>query len=551
MFRKLKIQNYILIDKVEIDFSNGFNVITGETGSGKSILLGALALISGQRIDPSVLKDKDKKCIIEAEISLQNNSLKTFFVENDLDFEQETIIRREININGKSRAFINDSPVVLRTLEKLSHFVFDIHTQDQNRLLKDDIFRLHFVDTIAKSSQELLKYQTNLKQYTDLESEVNRIAARNKKFQEELEFIEFQFQQLSDANLEVQEQELLERELEELSHSEEIKQALIVTSHLISGDENSVLSILNKIEQELQKISSYHNGSEDYLKRIKSNLIDLQDIAPDIESAAEDIEYQPDRIEFINDRLTVLNSLQQKHRVDSVEALIALRDKLDLQLSNFTDSSIEIESKQKQLKQLKSDLEKSANILSNKRKASFKFIEEETIKSINYIGIPNARFCLKHQKTGHFDTQGQDEIRFFFSANKGTELDDLNKIASGGEVSRLMLSLKQLLSKTTGLSTLILDEIDTGVSGEIANKMGKLMQKMSKNRQLIVITHLPQVAAKGDVHFKVMKNDTKKTTVSKVVELNQKNRMLEIAQLLSGENISDAAINNAKELINN
>ncbi len=551
MFRKLKIHNYILIDNVEINFSNGFNVITGETGSGKSILLGALALISGQRTDPLVLKDKEKKCIIEAEITLQNDNLKTFFSNHDLDFENETIIRREININGKSRAFINDSPVVLKTLEKLSRFVFDIHTQDQNILLKDDSFRLQFVDTVAKSTKELTHYQNILKEHRSLETEVNKIIAANKKFQNELEFIEFQYQQLNEANLESQEQDLLEAEIEELKHAEEIKQALNIANNLITGDDNSILSLLNFVEQELQKISPYFKDSRDYLKRIKSNIIDLQDMAPDIETAAEDIEYLPEKIEFINDKLNLLNTLQQKHRVESVDALIEIRDSLDNQLSNFSHSKIEIEEKQKQLLKLKSDLQESANLLSEKRKSSFKFIEKETIKSINYIGIPNARFSLKHKITESFEPEGQDEIRFFFSANKGTELDDLNKIASGGEVSRLMLSLKQLLSKTTGLSTLILDEIDTGVSGEVANKMGKLMQKMSKNRQLIVITHLPQIAAKGDVHFKVLKDDTKKITVSKVIKLNEKNRIIEIAQLLSGESISNAAINNAKELINN
>ena len=550
MFRKLKIQNYILIDKVEISFSENMNVITGETGAGKSVLLGALALLSGHRADPSVLRDKTKKCIIEAEISLNNKQQQVFFEQNDLDFEKETVVRREINLNGKSRAFINDTPVVLKVLEQFSNLVFDLHTQDQNRLLKDEGFRLSLVDLVAETSQELSTYQTKLQAYQTLDSEVNRLIQSQKRFQEELDFIQFQFQQLDDANLVDNEQKLLEQELEKLMHAEEIKQGLSLAYSYISEEEQSVISLLIKAEQELSKISPYYKNAEDYLKRIQTNLIDLQDLAPDLEAEANDIEYSSSRIEAINERLNLLMNLQHKHQVDSVALLIGIRNSLDEKLLNFGNSNFQIEEQQKELAQAKKDLEKASSILTKKRTKAFSVIEQETINTISDLGIPKARFELNHILIDAFESLGQDEIKFMFSANKGTELDDLNKIASGGEVSRLMLALKKLQSRTSDLSTLILDEIDTGVSGEVADKMGKVMHGMSENRQLIVITHLPQIAAKGDSHFKVKKDDNSNSTITKVELLENKERLMEIAQLLSGENITEAAIGNAKELFN-
>ena len=550
MFRTLKIQNYILIDKVEISFSENMNVITGETGAGKSVLLGAIALLSGHRADPSVIRDKTKKCIIEAEILLNNKSLQVFFDQNDLDFEKETIIRREINPNGKSRAFINDIPVVLKVLEQFSKLVFDLHTQDQNSLLKDERFRLSLVDLVAETSHELNHYQTKLQAYQILDSEIKRILLENKKFQEELDFIQFQYHQLDDANLVEGEQVLLEEEQEALTHSEEIKQGLNLAYNYISSEEQSILSSLIRVEQELSKISPYFKTAEDFLKRIQSNLIDLQDLAPDIEAQANDVEYSPERIEAINNRLNLLQNLQHKHQVDSVELLIEIRNSLDDKLQNFGNSNYQIEEKQKELEELLVDLEKASALLTKKRKSAFSTIEKETIKTISNLGIPKAKFIINHTATSTFEPLGQDEVQFLFSANKGTELDDLNKIASGGEVSRLMLSLKQLQSRTSDLSTLILDEIDTGVSGEVADKMGKVMQQMGENRQLIVITHLPQIAAKGDLHFKVKKDEDSKSTITKVILLKEEERLMEIAQLLSGENVTEAAIDNAKELFN-
>lgn len=549
MFRKLKIQNYILIEQVEIEFSNQFNVITGETGAGKSVLLGALGLLSGNRADLSVLKNKDKKCFIEAEISLANQGLAPFFEQHQLDFDTQTIIRREISPNGKSRAFINDSPVILKTLEQFAQLFFDLHTQDQNRFIKDEHFRVNIIDTVAHSFDELAAYQKQLEVHNVHSKTLQSLKAEHKKLEKEFDFLQFQFQQLDEAQLVSKEQEALEAELKQLNHAEEIKQTLASSFHSISDSEHSIISSLIKVEQELEKLNGIYVKAEVYLERIKSNLIDLQDLSPDLESDLESIEYLPERIEIINDRLSLLLSLQHKHKVNSVDELISIKTQLDEKLLNFSNSDLQIENQKKELSKALVLLEKFSKKLSTKRKSAFKNIEQKVVDVIVNLGMPKARFQIQHEKIHSFEPLGQDHINFLFSANKGTEMDDMNKIASGGEVSRLMLALKHLLSESSDLSTLILDEIDTGVSGDVADKIGKLMQKMSQHRQLIVITHLPQIAAKGDLHFKVKKNENKKTTVTHVIPLGKDERLIEIASLLSGENISEAAIINARELI--
>lgn len=549
MFYKLKIHNYILIEEVEIQFSKGLNIITGETGAGKSVLMGALLLIFGQRAESDLLKDKNKKGFIEAYIQLSNSNLKTFFQKNDLDFASETIIRREINPNGKSRAFINDTPVVLKVLEEFSHLVFDLHSQDQNNLIKDEGFRLNLIDTVAKTKSEIEEYQKHLLSYQKLEKEILELSQENDKIQKELDFIQYQFKQLEEAQIIPSEQEKLEEELEALNHSEEIKQALAIAYNYLSENEQSVISQLLKVEYELSKLAGFYKKAEPYLKRIQSDIIDLQDLSPDLESEIENIDYNPQRIEEINDRLNLLLDLQRKYQVDNNNDLLKIKEGLDSKLQTFGNFDFEITDKKKNLTLLKSKLLESSNKLSQKRQSSFKTIENEILKTIQNLGMPKGRFSIQHQKNDSFGEKGQDEINFFFTANKGMELENLNKVASGGEISRLMLALKQLLSQSTHLSTLILDEIDTGVSGEIADKMGELMQEISSKRQLIVITHLPQIAAKGDVHFKVKKEEQQHSTTTQVIQLQKDDRIQEIAQLLSGKNITKAAIENAKDLI--
>jgi len=550
MFYKLRIHNYILIEEVEILFSKNFNVITGETGAGKSVLMGALALIFGQRAESTVLKDKNRKCFIEAEIHLQNNKLKPFFDRHELDFDTDTIIRREINPNGKSRAFINDTPVVLKVLEQFSNLFFDLHSQNQNLLIKDEHFRLNLIDTVARSEQELLDYQEKRDSYYKLEKEIQIKIQEKNKIQKELDFIQYQFKQLDEANLQIGEQSQLEEELIKLNNAEEIKQALATAYNYVSEDENSAITQLLKVEQELSKLASFYKNAEEYLKRIQSNIIDLQDMAPDLESDMDAVEFNPERIAEINDRLNLLLDLQRKHQVSSSKELIEIKEQLDAKLLNFSNSEYDIEELNKCLKTLKETLQQASEKLTKKRVAVFESIEKDVLGRIAKLGIPNAQFRIEVQSLDGFEILGQDSIRFMFTANKGSDLDDMAKIASGGEISRLMLSLKFLLSKSSDLSTLILDEIDTGVSGEIADKMGKMMRDMAKHRQIISITHLPQIAAKGDVHFRVQKKENKQTTITEVVELKGDSRLNEIAQLLSGERITDAAISNAKELIN-
>lgn len=549
MLGSLKIQNYILIDEIEIQFSKGFNVITGETGSGKSLLLGALGLLFGQRADTSSLKDHSKKCIIEGEILIKNNSLKSFFTEHDIEFNSETIVRREIAPTGKSRAFINDTPVVLKVLEQFSFLIFDLHSQNQNLLIKDEAFRLSIIDTIAQTSDILAQYQSQLHDYSTLKTQIDKQTANYHQNQKELDFYQFQFDQLESAHLQVNEQEAIEQELEELNHSEEIKRSLSIAFNCLSEVDPSAISLLIQAQNALSALKSYYKPAEEFLQRIQSNIIDLQDLAPEIESRVETIVFDSQRIEELNDRLNLINTLQRKHKVSTIAELIEIKNDFDEKLSKINNFSFEIEQEQKQLASILKNLKTSSEILSSKRQAVFQTIENQILEIAVVLGMPKAKFKIDHQFSTAFNSSGQDEIKFLFSANSGMALEELSKIASGGEMSRLMLALKNLISKSSHLSTLILDEIDTGVSGEVADKMGKLMQQMALNRQLIVITHLPQIAAKGDVHFKVNKNDNDHSTVTEVIELKKDERLMEIAQLLSGENISKAAISNAKELL--
>jgi DNA repair protein RecN (Recombination protein N) len=537
MFSSIRIQNYILIQHTTIFFDTGFNVITGETGAGKSILLGALSLLSGKRAELNVLKNKEEKCIIEGSLHIKKEDFSDFFLNLDIDFEEETIIRREISPKGKSRAFINDTPVNLKTLESFSQQIVDIHSQHQNLQIKEDTFKLSVLDTMAKQTALLEKYQELFYQYKEQEQEYKQLLNENKKAQQEIDYWQFQWEQLSNAQLQENEQEELEKTLEQSKHTEEIKQHLAAAFYLLSENENAVISTLQNIKQELSSIQNVFPDIEEYLKRIESNLIDLQDISPDIESLSEDINYDPQKIENDTERLNLIYELERKHQVNTISELLAIQEELESKISKVAFSDSTIKKQETRLIKLKSELEILAQEISNKRKTIIPKTEKKIVNILTELGINNAALSIQLDNYKELSENGKDNVRFLFTANKGVDLEEIEKIASGGEISRLMLALKYILSQSSNLSCLILDEIDTGISGETAKKMAKLMQEMSKNRQLIVITHLPQIAAKGNKHFKVIKSVQKESTETQVVSLDKNEKLKEIANMISGANI--------------
>ena len=549
MFSSIRIQNYILIQQVNISFDKGFNVITGETGAGKSILLGALSLLSGKRAELNVLRNKQEKCVIEGVLHIKKEHFENFFSTLNIDFDEETIIRREISPKGKSRAFINDTPVNLKTLESFSQQIVDIHSQHQNLQIKEEAFKLAVLDTMAQQNDYLESYREKFHQYKIQEQAYRKTLAENKKAQQEADYWQFQWEQLSNAQLQNNEQEELEKSLEQSKHTEEIKQSLAATFNLLSENEYAVISALQNIKQELSKIQNVFPTIEDYLKRIESNLIDLQDMAPDIENLAEDINYNPQKVEEDTQRLNLIYELERKHQVSSIAELLAIQNDLEERLSQIASFDTSINKQESALKKAKEELSNIASKISNKRKAVIPKTEKRIVDILTELGINNAQLSIQLSDTEELEESGKDNVRFLFTANKGVNLEEIEKIASGGEISRLMLALKYILSQSSNLSCLILDEIDTGISGETAKKMAHLMQEMSKNRQLIVISHLPQIAAKGDKHFKVVKTEEKESTKTQVIHLNKEEKLKEIANMISGENITATALQNAKELI--
>ena len=549
MFSSIRIQNYILIQQVTIDFDKGFNVITGETGAGKSILLGALSLLSGKRAELNVLKNKEEKCVIEGFLHIEKESFQDFFAQLDIDFDKETIIRREISPKGKSRAFINDTPVNLKTLESFSQQIVDIHSQHQNLQIKEETFKLAVLDTMAQQNDYLESYREKFYQYKKQEQEYQSLLKESKKSQQEADYWQFQWEQLSEAQLQEDEQEELEQFLEQSKHTEEIKQHIGNAFYLLSDNEYAVVSALQNIKQELSSIQNIFPSVEEYLKRIESNLIDLQDIAPDLERLTEDINYNPQKVEENTQRLNLIYELERKHQVSSITELLAIQNSLEEKLSKIASFDSVIEKQKRALEKSKEEIDAIAQKLSENRKAIIPKTEKRIVDILTELGINNAQLAIQLSDSEELGENGKDIVRFLFTANKGVELEEIEKIASGGEISRLMLALKYILSQSSNLSCLILDEIDTGISGETAKKMAHLMQEMSKNRQLIIITHLPQIAAKGDKHFKVVKTEEKESTKTQVIHLNKEEKLKEIANMISGENITATALQNAKELI--
>lgn len=549
MLQSIYIQNYALINELEIDFKDGLNIITGETGAGKSILLGALSLVLGQRADTTVLKDKSTKCFVEAQFQVKQYQIKHFFTQNDLDYDDLTTIRREITDKGKSRAFINDTPVNLSILKDLSTKLIDIHSQHESLLLGDDDFQLSLVDSFANHEDLLSNYQDKFQEYNALKSEYTRLINNADKAKSDLDYFQFQYDQLEALKLTEGEQEELEEELEQLNHAEEIKQKLSETYGLLSGEELSVIANLKQAKNAIESISKYIKEGEDLTQRIESSYIELQDVNNEIEILNEKIEHDPSRIEFIRERLDSIYSLEQKHKVSTIQELIHIKEELQQKIDQITSYDFETEKLKKQLDLLRDEITKDAKKISENRKAVIPKIENKVVEILQLLGIPNANFKVEQIPSEEFLPTGNELIRFLFSANKNVPLEELSKVASGGEISRLMLSIKSLMVETTTLPTIIFDEIDSGTSGEIADKMGSIIKKMSKNMQVINITHLPQIAGKGDYHYLVYKKDNNETTNTYIKLLTQDERINEIAKMLSGEALTDAAIENAKVLL--
>jgi len=551
MLRSLSIKNYALIDQARMDFGPGLTVITGETGAGKSIMLGALGLVLGQRSDVSAIRNKENKCIIEGAFDISRYGLETLFSEEDVDYEEETILRREILPSGKSRAFVNDTPVNLNFLRSLSDRLIDVHSQHQNLLLGDNHFQLSVVDTVAGNKENLRTYQQTYNDFKELTAEKKRLEEKNARQRSDQDYWEFQYNQLEEAALQPGEESELEQELEQLSHVEEIKSALSKASYMLYESETPMVQELYHLSEEIQKIASYLQEGEELSGRLRSTYIELKDIAEEISDKEAGVEFDPSRQQVVQERLDLIYSLQQKHHVDSVEELVRIKDDLAGKLEQLASFDQEIGALQEKIEKTEARLHELAAQLTESREKVFQTIEETVANQLRELGMPNARFSVSNQAGKDFGPNGVDEISFLFSANKSSNLTDIPKVASGGEISRVMLCIKSLLSSARGLPTIIFDEIDAGVSGEIADRMGRIMQEMGHNIQVISITHLPQIAGKGDHHFKVFKTETDHHTLSSVKSLSRDERVEEIAGMLSGSELTDAALENARLLLKN
>ncbi|MDG5800214.1 DNA repair protein RecN [Marinilabiliaceae bacterium ANBcel2] len=548
MLKFLSISNYALIDSAQIDFEKGFSVITGETGAGKSIMLGALSLIMGQRSDSSSMNDKSRKCIVEGHFYIADYNLKSLFYQEDLDYDDETVIRRELLPSGKSRAFVNDTPVTLNSLKVLTGSLIDIHSQHQNLLLGDDSFQLSVVDTVAASFDLLKQYRNKYDKLSNLEKEKSKVIDLNEKMAADKDYIEFQLSQLSGAKLKEGEEQELEQELKQLTHAEEVKSAFATSHHLLNNSEFPIVDGFYKVKTEIEGVVEYIKNGSDLLNRLESLDIELHDVAREIEELGDNIEFDAERIRVVQDRLDLIYSLQQKHKVSTAAELIKIEDEYRNRIEKLESFDDELNKLSQAIKSQRLETEKTAGELTIMRKAVFKDIENRITSMLYELGMPNARFSVFYKKT-ELTWNGADEIQFLFNANKSGELSDIPKVVSGGEMSRLMLCIKSLLSSAKGLPTIIFDEIDTGVSGEIADKMGRIMQGMGEDIQVISITHLPQIAGKGDFHYKVYKTDINDKTVSEIELLSNDDRVVEIASMLSGSELSNAALSNAKALM--
>ena len=550
MLTSLSIKNYALIDSLNVDFNDGFSIITGETGAGKSILLGGLSLILGKRADLSSLKDATQKCIIEAVFNISNYNLKPLFESEDFDFESQTIIRREILPSGKSRAFVNDSPVNLTSLQLLGERLVDIHSQHQTLQLTSNDFQFQVIDALAKNEDSLQNYRTLLKDYKNLKKEYKELLSFQTEAIKEHDYNSFLLNELLEANLVVGEVEVLEAEYETLNNIEAIKENLSEAYQLLSDEQLGVLSSLTSLKNIFQKLSGFSSKYEELFNRANSSLIDMNDLFSEIHVLQENLEVNPNRLEVVDAKLKMIHVLMQKHVVSDVSELITIKNQLEEKVAVTENLDETIQKKQSEIVSKETELNTISQGIHTNRSEVIPQLKKELETILLDLGMPNAQFNIDVVISDTFYANGKDELSFLFSANKGGSFNELKKAASGGELSRIMLAIKSVLAEYIQLPTIMFDEIDSGVSGEISNKMGDIMLQMSKNMQVFSITHLPQIAAKGLSHFKVYKEDVNEVTQTNLIELNHDERIIEIAQMLGGSEMSTSAIAHAKELLN-
>ena len=550
MLKSLFIRNFVLIDSLDIKFNQGFSVITGETGAGKSIILGALSLVLGQRADGKSIKNGSEKCVIEAVFDVSKYKLEEFFMIKDLEYDAKVcILRRELYTSGKSRAFINDSPVSLTILKELGARLIDIHSQHQNLLLGDTRFQLKVIDVMAENEILLILYRKEYNRYQFLKKELTELTEKARQTKQEEDYVRFQLEQLVEANLSIGEQEDLEQELETLSHAEEIKGSLYKVTQLLNGEEQGAVQLIKEALSTADNLERYYPKAKEISERLRSAYIDLNDLASEAELWKEDIEFNPERLDWVNERLNTFYTLEQKHRVSTIEELITLQNQYEEQLKEIDSFDEQIENLKEQVEISYQELLQQATVLSEQRKIASKAIASQLVEKIIPLGMPNTRFSIDFVSRSEPGIDGMDEIQFMFSANKSAELQPVAQTASGGEISRLMLCIKAMIAGFTALPTIIFDEVDTGVSGDIADKMGDIMQDLGTKMQVFTITHLPQIAAKGKEHYFVYKEDTDEQTTTHIKLLNKDERIKEIARMLSGSTLTEASIANAKDLL--
>lgn len=550
MLRSLYIQNYALIEKLDIDFSTGFSVITGETGAGKSIILGAIGLLLGQRADLKSIRIGASKCVIEARFDISAYGMRSFFEDNELEYESECILRREVYASGKSRAFINDTPASLGQMKELGEQLIDVHSQHQNLLLNKEGFQLNVLDILSHNEEDLNAYQALYKEWKQAQQDLEDLVARAEQDKSDEDFIRFQLEQLEEAHLSAGEQEELEQEADTLSHAEEIKAGLYRVNQALYSDEGGLLAGLKDCLNTMLGLQKVYASAGEFAERLESTYIELKDISQEVSGKEEEIEFNPTRLEEVNERLNLIYTLQQKHRVTTVDGLLSLAEEYATKLSAITSSEENIEELKARCESLYNKVKKHAAVLTQSRTSAAREVEKQMAARLMPLGMPNVRFQVEIGARKEPGVHGADTVNFLFSANKNGTLQSISSVASGGEIARVMLSIKAMIAGAVKLPTIVFDEIDTGVSGEIADRMADIMQEMGESdRQVISITHLPQIAARGCAHYKVYKQDNETETNSHIRRLTDQERVEEIAHMLSGATLTEAALNNAKALL--